>query len=193
MVLKKQNKKAMIFTVITIFLLSLFFLSYSIYYISKERNSVNARISTMNNFVFSLEKDMSRQVYISGYRALVSLESRITANESFLADSRAAIKEAVINGTISQQPVSLMNGYRLQDWNSRVLELGNKINILVSYTIKNVDVSQEDPWHVKLDMEIELFAKDKSNLAYWNKTENISAGIEIIGFEDPFYLINTNG
>lgn len=188
-----KNKKAMFFTLIAITLISLFLISYSIYSISQDRKAINKRIETMNSFVFSLEKDMSRQNYISSYRAILALENKITSTGSFLSDSKSAIAEALLNGTISNENISLMQGYKLQDWSSRVNELSGKQNLLVNYTILNVLVQQENPWNIKISMNILIFIKDKANLASWNKTEVIVSEIEINGFEDPLYLINTNG
>ena len=190
---KKMNKKAMFFTILAIALLSLFAISYTFYSVIEDRQSINKRIETMNSFVFSLEQDMSRQIYISSYRAILSIEEHITSQGKFLDSARDSIEEVLINGTIENQPVNLMEGYKLEDWNSRVSELGNKQNILINYSLKNLTIKQEDPWNIKVEMTIDIFIKDKGNLAFWNKTQIISSEIEIIGFEDPLYLINTNG
>lgn len=188
-----QNKRGMFFTLLVITLISLFFLVYTSYSSIDERRAIEKRIETMNNFIFSLEKDMSRQIYISGYRAMISLQNYITNQGSFITNSSASIREALLNGTISNKSMSLMEGYRLEEWNSRVSDLASKVNLLVNYSLSDVKVSQEDPWHVKIDMLINITIWDKSNLASWHKIENISSKIEIVGFEDPFYLINTNG
>lgn len=192
MVLKK-DKRGMFFTILAIALLALFLVSYSIYYASQDRKSISKRIASMNDFIFSLEKDMSRQVYISGYRAILSLNNHITTSGSFLADSKNSIIEALVNGTIDSQNISLMEGYRLVDWNSRVSSLGDKMNLFINYSIKEINISQDNPWSVKIDILMDLIVRDKGNLASWNKVEIISSQVEVEGFEDPIYLINTNG
>lgn len=187
------NKKAMFFTLAAIVILLIFMLSYSIYTIVEDRTPINKRIDSMNNFVFSLEKDISRQGYISGYRAILSLESYITTNGTFIANSGESIKETLLNGSINGMAVNLMENYRLRDWNSRIQSFGDKMNLIINYSLKNITVTQDDPWNVRIDMEIELFIKDKGNLASWNKTEIISSRVEITNFEDPLYIVNTNG
>jgi hypothetical protein len=187
------NKKGIFFTIIAIILLSFFLISFSFYSFIEDRGPINKRVTTLNNFVFSLEKDLSRQGYISGYRAILSIEDYITSTGLFLEDAESSIKEAILNGTIKNETLNLMEGYRLPELNLRISEFGNKMNLIVNYSLKNIYVSQEDPWNVKIDMEMEIFIKDKNNLASWNKTEIISSKIEIIDFEDPFYVINTNG
>ena len=188
-----MNKKGMFFTILVISLLSLFVVAYASYSVIDERIAVNKRIETMNNFVFSLEQDMSRQNYISSYRAIVAIENYITNNGIFISSSEQAIKEAILNGTINNQNILLMQGYKLKDWNSRVSELADKVNLIVNYTLEDVTISQEDPWNIKIEVLINIFIKDKNNLASWNKSQVISSKIEIEGFEDPLYLINTNG
>lgn len=188
-----MNKKGVFFTILTIALLSLLLVSYNMYSSVKDREVINKRIETMNNFIFSLEKDMSRQMYVSGYRAILSIENKITANGTFIPSSGYAIKEAIINGTIDGETIGLMSGYRLSDINSIITELGSKANLQVNYSIIEVNISQEDSWNVKIDLTVDSYIKDKGNLASWNRTKIISSKVEITDFEDPLYLINTNG
>jgi len=188
-----SNKKGIFFTIIAITLLSFFLISFSFYFIIQDRSAINRRITTLNNFVFSLEEDISRQGYISGYRAILSLEDYITSTGSFLEDAEDSIRETILNGTIKNETLNLMEGYKLPELNSRISEFGNKMNLIVNYSLKNISVTQDDPWNINIEMEIQIFVKDKSDLASWNKTERISSVIEIINFEDPFYIINTNG
>jgi hypothetical protein len=77
--MEMKNKRGMFFTIIAIMLLSIFLISFYLYSESKENNSIKERITSINNFIFSLEKDVSRQGYISGYRALLALEDHITS------------------------------------------------------------------------------------------------------------------
>jgi hypothetical protein len=191
--LLKRNNKAMFFTVIAVILLSIFLLSFSIYSEYNERTSVKERITTLNNFIFSLEKDISRQGYISGYRALLSLGDHITSTGQFIPDSRIALTEAIINGSIEGNSINLMEGYRLPDLNQRISEIADKMHLFVNYSLKNINITQEDPWNVNLNIEMELFIIDKNGLASWNKTRVIVSKIEITDFEDPLYVINTNG
>ncbi len=187
------GKKAMIFTMAAVLILLVFLLSYSVYTIVDDRKVINKRIDSMNNFIFSLEKDISRQGYISGYRAILSLESYITTSGNFITNSEESVREAILYGTINGTAVNLMEGYKLGDWNSRIQDFGDKMNLFINYTLKNITISQDDPWNIKIDMGIELYIKDEGNLASWNKTEIVSTKVEITNFEDPLYIIKTNG
>ena len=80
------NKKGIAFTMITITILSLFALSYGTYSLIKDRSSINKRITTLNNFVLSVEKDLSRKIYISGYRAIFLFNKNIVENGTYIVD-----------------------------------------------------------------------------------------------------------
>lgn len=188
-----KNKRGIFFTSMAIIIISLFLVSLALYSQLSEKNTIEKRIQTMNSFVFSLENDISRQNYISGYRAILSIESYITSKGEFIADSEASMREALLSGTVQSEPINLMEGFQIKDWNSRITDLGEKINVEANYTLQDLTISQDDPWHILIQAKINLQVRDKNNLASWNKTETINSKIDITGFEDPIYLINTNG
>ena len=76
MVLKKINKRGMFFTLIAIALLSLLMISVTIYSVANERENVNKRVESMNKYVFSLEEDLSRKLFISEFRILFLFEKK---------------------------------------------------------------------------------------------------------------------
>jgi hypothetical protein len=86
-----------------------------------------------------------------------------------------------------------MEGYTLPELNLRISDFAKNMNIELTYFLKNISVSQDNPWEVKIDMEMELFIRDTEDLASWNKIEIISSRIRIVDFEDPLYIISTKG
>ena len=188
-----RNKRGVFFTTIVIIILALFYMSFTFYPKTEERKNVRERIITMNNFVFSIEEDMSRQIYISGHRAILSIESYILDQGNYIPDAEGALNEALINGTIYSQNMSLMEGYKLEVWKKRVTDLGDKLNLEVNYTILNVTIEQDNPWDVKISTTINISIEDKGKLASWKKVSIIISRVKVEGFEDPLYLINSNG
>lgn len=190
------NKKAMFFTLLTISILSLFLLSYTLYSVVQDRSSVNKRVETMNNYVFSLEQDLSRQLYISGYRIIFLFEKRITETGSYMIEMDSAFEEAFIDGTIygetNEEIASIMNGAKFSDIQDSINNKAAKVNIDVSLSNPSFSMSQEDPWHIKVNLQTDLSITDKGNLASWNRRADISAYIPIENFEDPIYTVNTN-
>lgn len=188
-----MNKKGMFFTLLAIVLISLFLLTFSFYSKIDERRSVEKRIKTMDSFVFSLEEDIKRQIYISTFRALLSLEQYMTETGNYLDFVHVRLREALLNGTVYEQNVSLMEGYTLNSWNTRINELAETVNAEVNYSLGDVTFEQHGPWIFNVKAEIVLFVRDKGGLAEWNRSETIFVPFSIEGFEDPMYLIETNG
>lgn len=188
-----KDKRGIFFTSLAIVLISLFLISASLYSAIEGRRSIQKRIETLNNFVFSVQEDIGRQTYISGYRSILSIENYITNKGAFVKDARGAMVEALMNGTINSENMSLMEGFELKDWNPQLTAAGNKMNIVLNYSLANLSVTQDDPWSITIQANVSLFVQDKNNLASWNTTRQVKTQIEIVGFEDPFYVIGTGG
>ncbi len=187
------DKKGMFFTLFVIVVLTLFLVSVSFYSFVKERKPIQTRITTLNNLIDSIEKDMSRQLFISGYRGVVSLQSYITDRGGFIINTEESLKEALLNGSVNSTSMGLMEGYTLEDWKPKVEALGNKLNLDINYSILSVELVQDDPWSIKIRMEANFSIRDKTELARWERVKIIETMIKIDGFEDPIYLLNTNG
>lgn len=190
---KNKNKKAMFFTIVAIALISLFLLSYTFYSVVKDRKAVTKRIDTMNNFIVSMEEDLPRQLYVAGFRIIFLFEKRITETGQYIVDFNSTFEDAFFNGEIYGQPEEIMNGAKFSDIHSSIQEKADRVNLDVSFLNSNISVSQENPWNVKITLRAGLLVEDKANLALWNKTTVFSAEVPVEGFEDPLYLISTNG
>lgn len=188
-----MNKKGVIFTTMTIVMIILLTTSITTFTIYQKEDTIRERVESIDRFIFSLEQDISRQTYISGYRSILSLQGYITEKGEFIDDSAKRIEESLLNGTVKGTEIALMEGYTLPDWNNRIIELGDKLNLNVSYTLTNVEVYQESPWEIKIALEINITIEDKNDLASWKRSESITSEIPIEGFEDPLYLLKTNG
>ncbi|MEM0465881.1 MAG: hypothetical protein QXW97_04255 [Candidatus Pacearchaeota archaeon] len=186
-----KNKKSMIFTIIAIIILSVFLLTYTVYSIGKDRKSINKRIETMNNYIFSLEKDLPRQLYISGFRIIYIFEKKIIDSGIPINNLNDSFEELFYNGTLYGEPQILMNGVTYSSILNNVNTKAESFNIFINLTNPELKVSQTDPWNVRIDLKVDLFMMDKGNLAIWNKTEYITTFIPIEFFEDPLYVLNT--
>jgi len=191
------NKKGMFFTLIAISLLSLFLISMTVITNLDERESINKRIVTMNNFVNSLEEDLPRKLYISGYRIIFLYEKRILESGNYISDVNASFSEAFFNGTIegsiNSEEVAFLEGVRFLDIEQAINEKSSKVNLRVDLENPRVEVDQIDPWNVHVSLVVDLSVADENNLASWNSTKTVEAFIPTENFEDPIYLINFNG
>ena len=174
-------------------LLSLLLLSYSIYDITKKDDAIKKRIETLNDFVFSIEEDLSRQVYASGYRIIFIFQKNIIDTGDYIDDVDSRFEEAFYNGTLYDENQSLMEGVIFSDIKEALEKNGEKINAEVNFTNSSVSISHKKPWEVKVTLKGRLIIKDKANLASWNRTQEVNAYIPIDTFEDPVYIVSTNG
>jgi len=187
----KANKKGIFFTSMAIVIFILFLIAFTFYDQVQERKAIQSRISTMNSFLFSMEQDLQRQVYTSGFRSIFLFEKKISESGSFISNFNSTLTELFINGTLYSVPEDLMLGATLTDIENSIQNKADKINVDVDFRYQSFSLTQDSPWKIKAILIANLTMQDKSNLALWNKTEVITAEISVENFEDPLYTINT--
>ena len=198
---RKMNKKGLFFTILAIALLSLFLVSYSVYSFVQNREGIDRRIKTLNSFVSSLDKDIPRKLYITGYRVIFVLEEDVIKNGTYINDLNSTFEKAFFNGIINGKNYTLPDEYGnsgllfgtiFPDIEEAINKKANSLNIDVDFINPNVSISQDDPWRVKIRLKSNLIIKDRGNLALWNKSAEYYVYISIKNFEDPLYVVNTN-
>ncbi|MBT4166070.1 hypothetical protein HOE04_03470 [archaeon] len=193
MALVKLNKKGIFFTMMAIALLSLFIISYSTYSVFQGREAISKRIKTMNDFIFLVEEDLSRQLYISGFRIIFLFENRIIETGEYIDDVNFSFQESLYNGTLYGVEKEIMQGVTMDGIADSLNEKALKINANVSLIDTSVEIMQEDAWNVLLKFEGTLLVQDKGGLVLWNKTHQDFLYIPVENFKDPLYLVNTYG
>jgi len=197
---KKMNKKGVFFTIMAIALLSLFLVSYSVYSFVQNREGIDKRIKTMNNYVSSLEEDIPRSLYISGYRILFLFNNKIIESGEYIDDVDESFREAFFDGSIDGTDYktgggefgNLLYDSTYPDIINKINEKAKSLNINVVFEGAEIEITQDDPWHVKVSLKSDLLIQDKGGLAKWEKESILSAYIPIENFEDPIYIKNTN-
>ena len=167
--------------------------AYSSYRLNDKMESVETRIRSVNFFIKNIEKDLNKGAYIAGFRTILSFNQFITTNGTYLDDANSRFKESFLNGTIEGQPLSLMQGTTFTDWANKISAEAEKIDIQFNFTIINVMLNQTDPWDVDIGLNISLDIRDKKNTSSWLRNRYLLTKINIIGLEDPLYVINSNG
>lgn len=191
-----EMKRGAFFTILAVILSSLFvatFAFYVRYEQSSAMDSVEVRLNTMNEFVKSIKKDLERALYISSFRALLSLMDRISSTGTFLDDTDSDFLVAVINGTVGNGSVSLMVNQTLVDWTGKMELLAKNIDLNLSLRVKNISLHQTSPWFVTVSAAINMSLVDKKQTALWRTVFVVSAMLPVEGFEDPVYIIGTGG
>ncbi len=187
------NRKGFFFTILVIVMISLFLLTYGIYNEFKQRSSEQRRVETLESFLQSVEQDLERQAYIMGFRALFIIESDISGTGSYNAQVTRSVEEIMMNGTLNTQPQPLMIGATFNEIEGAINEKASKVNAEVSLSSPRITVLQRDPWYVTVQVNTTLLVKDKNDKVQWRINKSVEAEISVENFEDPLYLISTNG
>jgi hypothetical protein len=191
--IKNTNRKGIFFTSMAIVIFILFLIAFTFYDQVQERKAIQKRIETMNSFLFSLEQDLQRQIYTSGFRTIFIFEKSISESGSYITNFNATLQEMFLNGSLYGVPQDLMLGATLSDIEDSIQNKADKINVDVNFRYQSFSLTQDSPWKVKVILVANLTMQDKNNLALWNKTETTIAEIPIENFEDPLYTVNTGG
>ena len=194
MIKKRFGKKGMIFTIIAVLLVSVmisstFFFTKDSYL--KKSFVASSRISSMNDFILSVEQDMDRSMMISGYRTFISLQKQIASNGSFLSDMDLAFSEVFINGTLNGVSQDLMVNASINDWVLRINEESQKVNIIIYFTPNRISVYHDSPWSVVVEIDGTLNVSDTTGLANWYFNKTFKRNFEIVSFEDPLYTVKS--
>lgn len=186
----------MYFTLMTVAFLVIFVFVFAVpsyTRLSGKMMVTEMRIDSMNDFIKDLQRDTQRGLYISSYRALLTLQEYIIINGEFFNDTASRFMEALLNGTVNKMNSSLMSASTFPHWIKQVQEQALKLNIQANITINEVLLYQNDPWHVNVGANLTFFIKDVTDIASWNREEYIETSISIIDFEDPLYIVNSLG
>ena len=191
-----MDKKAIFYTTAAIALTIVIIVTYSAYNtyrLNDRMDAIQTRIETVNFFIKDVESDLNKGAFIAGFRTFLGFNQFIVSNGTFLDDVDARFNEAFINGTINNQPLSLMEGSTFTDWANKISAEANKVGIKFNFTVNNVKLNQTDPWSIDVGLNITLDIRDERNASYWIRQRYLTTKIGIVGFEDPSYIVNSNG
>ena len=198
------GKKGIFFTFIAITIMAVFILIYTPptdITLQKDKESVKSRISIIDRYVDELEEQYFETVLrASSHKAILSLIYYINSSDppQYLANFDAAFYEVIMNGSISNIPVDSVTGRKIMDnntlsnWTAKIVNTAkDTYNVNTSIEINNVSASQSKPWAI--DVALSLNFDIKSEVASWKKENvTIKASVDITGFHDPYYIVNTN-
>jgi len=185
-----KSKKAQLFSILAILIISLMFLSFELFSFIHQRGVIKTRISTMDSFLYSIEQNLERQVYISGFRILFLAENQITSTGNYIEVDKF-FNEAFFNGTVNNVSSEILLGATYNDLINSLNQKASKINTEIILSNTTINISQDDPWHIKFSLVSDFIMRDKGDLAKWEKQQVISAFIPITGLEDPIYTVNS--
>ena len=186
----------MFFTTIAIVLVLIVILGFFVQHEYRLRNKmyvIETRVETINDFIKSTEKDLNRGLYITSFRALLGIQTYITNNGTFLININSQFNEVLLNGTLNNQKISTMVNSTFTDWTEKIQEQAGKIDILADVSILNLTIYQQEPWSITVNSLLLLQISDRRGTANWTRNENVIIKLDIEGFEDPLYTLNSFG
>jgi hypothetical protein len=194
--INNKGKKAVFYTITALLLMSVFlfsFLSITKYKYSTRAFVVEARVNSINDFLGDAERDIQRALYISSYRAMLSMTEQINLNQSYVDDVNLRFNELLFNGTYDGEKKNFMSNNTFALWEQRIKLKAAEIGIDINFFGKNASIMQDDPWNVKTVLNFTLTIGDIRGTANFTKNYSIESRVNIEFFEDPVYRIETNG
>ncbi|MBN1502427.1 hypothetical protein JW930_02705 [Candidatus Woesearchaeota archaeon] len=193
-----MNKKGVFFTYMAVFLIILIVAVVSTkdkYRYREKSNAISARIKTINSFIGDFEKDLDRELFIGGYRALLSMNAYVRIIEGYVDDFDSIFTEIIVNGSMNGTSLDLMTqgaqGADITSWLTRTNEEANKLNINLDLSVKNIYVQHVTPWDVLVTLNTTVYIEDGQGLASWTFDRIYTREFSILGFEDPLYAVGT--
>jgi hypothetical protein len=160
-----------------------------------QQRAIDIRITTLNNYLLDMERDLERAIFISGYRAILALDDVVIQRGKYLNDTETAFFMAAVNGTFVNGSITsrldLLENATLINWSDRLQAESRDIGINITLQFGNVSIQHVSPWDVRVFLNASILLKDATGLASFNVTRTASSIISIIGFEDPIYPLNT--
>ncbi len=198
----RMRRKGIFFTFIAITITAVFILVFTPQAdisLQKDRESVKARISSIDNYVNDLESIYFEAILrATTFKAILSLVNYMNSTGSYISNLDSAFSEVMLTGKINGIPIDEITGKKimgnntLADWSSRIAETAkDTLNVDTTIKISNISAFQAKPWNIESALSLELAVK--SNVAEWKKNITVATTIGIEGFDDPYYIINTGG
>ncbi|MFH1682198.1 MAG: hypothetical protein ABIA37_00220 [Candidatus Woesearchaeota archaeon] len=190
------GKKGVFFTFVALTFLTLLIVSASVlntYEMREKSFAIETKVNSMDNFIVDVEEDIQRAAYISGFRSFVSMYEYTLTKGEYIDDVDSAFDELFLEGTLNGNVSTLLINNTFTNWTTEIQEQAAEIGINITFVINDITVSQDDPWKIRIDLDLTLQIQDFQGVASWSKPEQLTSYVEIEGFGDPIYIIETNG
>jgi hypothetical protein len=198
-----RKRKGIIYSLLTLLLLTPSIILMIMYFNSARMEGQNLsnkiRADDLNSFHKSLLEDLSRSLKISTQRALLHADEVIATTGKPFLDSSKNISEMVLYGTLDGVDVPSLTGSggstcnTVSCWKDNYTKIAKQAGFDFSVKVVSVSITPYDSWNLNSSAEIEIFLKDTETNSSINHTVMQSSKVPITGFEDPLYLIKTNG
>lgn len=188
-----MDKRGIFFTLITILILTIFIITVSISQFQRD-DSIVTRVSTMESFLSSLDKDLERRTYIFGIRAILAMDSEVLNRLQYVNNFDSVVNELFFNASINGKLMeNISTGITYNDTLNEINFFAKKFNVIVTLNHIDIKMYQDNPWVIAVNWTVNMTLEDAGKLARWDRIHSYIVHISIENFEDPVYIIGTNG
>jgi hypothetical protein len=189
-----MRKKGFMYSIVVLIFMILLVLNVSLvnnrsYH--KRTLAAEDRIRIVDNFIDDLYKDIQRGLYISSFRSILGIQQYIAINHEYINDTHDIFNEIMIYGTINGSYMSVMNNTEMDLWFQKIQSLASDVGVRVSFRPNDLDVYHVSPWVLSFDLNVSINVTDIKGTSGWNITRVISEELDITGFEDPMYTVES--
>lgn len=151
------------------------------------------RAIKMNDFIKAIETDMSAALYISSVRAILTLDQEFIKRGDYVPSLDANFQELVLNGTMDGTSYNLTNNSNLLLWAEKIEYISQKFNINMTFVDFKVNIYQDSPWFVNVNVTSRFIVQDNVNKIFWNTSYTAFTKIDIQMLDDPLYTLGSSG
>ncbi len=190
-------ERGLLYSIMLLLLLApvlLFIFSYSNTASQKNAQLVShIRGSEMASFSSSVTQDVPRVLEIAGKRAIVSAINYIDINGVPLDDAELRIRELMVNNSLYGGHQPAMDGASVADWTVNLAALGAQRGFNVTVNITGVRITPKDAFTLNMTAYLQVNITDTVQPVNITRTYYDYKDIPISGFEDPLYVLNSQG
>jgi hypothetical protein len=191
-----RDKKAIFYLFVSsifIAVMIVVFLAYKEYSYTDRQKVVETRIRTINDFIRSIDTDSDRVMFISGFRSLIALEDYVARTGKYLNDTEEYFRVAFYNGTVNGSKVDVLINSSYYDYLEKLRVIAGRMGIGIDINVTHIDLYQQTPWLIGVDVTAQINLTDQKGLAKWNFTRIYNTSVSILSIRDPLYSVATIG
>jgi hypothetical protein len=153
--------------------------------------STRALGSKLASFSGSVEDDLPRALPIMAKRSISDALVYTDTTGNPLADSAAALRELMINGTIYGNLTSV--DFTMKSWADILGDKGEEYGFETNVDVISIVFYSSDSYTVNVEAVVGVNVTIPSADIVLYRVYNTTTPISIIGFGDPLYTLKTNG
>lgn len=197
----KLNKKGIVFTFISVVLVSILIIAFLINIDNRSKNNIqvtNVKTETLNSFVKSLNSSfIPDALKVSSNQAMISLLDYESNESIYIQDLSDYFKEVLETGNYNGEKQDGMFrenlDYRLNPALNEIKLLAQEQGAFFDYSpidYNSIKIFQRDPWHIIVSLKFSYTLRDAKNELIWDiKNREIYSVLNVENYRDPLYLL----